>query len=168
MKGIVIAGFSGIGKTTLANKYKNVIDLDAREFAYDDSDIMHIPLEKRKGEKRPANPNWPQNYIDAIKKVINKYDIILVWDREDIIKEYLKNKIEFILCYPAKEDLKYYIQRFKERGNTPQYIEWKLKQYEEKLLFFQTLTVKKIILVKNETLEDYLKNNKIKLVSKMK
>lgn len=67
-KKIVIAGFSGIGKTTLASKYKNVIDLDAAEFVYDDSNMLNIPFEKRKGEERKANPFWPQNYIKAIKK----------------------------------------------------------------------------------------------------
>ena len=75
-KGIVIAGFSGIGKTTLAKKYKNVIDLDSAEFVYNDSNMLHIPFEKRKGEKRNPNINWPNNYINAIKEAIHQYDLV--------------------------------------------------------------------------------------------
>lgn len=165
-KGIIIAGFSGIGKTTLSHKYTNIIDLDSAEFVYDDSDILHVPFEKRKGENRKPNPYWPQNYINAIKKAILEYDIVLVWDRQDIINEYLNNNFEFILCYPSKEDLTNYIQRFKNRGNSEKYIKMKLSQYDEKMIFFETLNVPKIILSNNKTLEDYLKENNFKLISK--
>lgn len=165
-KRIVIAGFSGIGKTTLASKYKNVIDLEAAEFVYDDSDMLHIPFEKRKGEERKSNPSWPQNYIKAIKKMQKKYDVILVWDREDIIKEYINNEIEFILCYPSKDSLNYYIQRYGARGNSEKYIKWKLAQYDEKMKYFRSLNVKKIVLTDNQTIEDYLKQKNIGLLKK--
>lgn len=163
-KRIVIAGFSGIGKTTLASKYKNVIDLDAAEFVYDDSNMLHIPFEKRKGEERKTNPFWPQNYINAIKKAQKKYDIILVWDREDIIKEYINNEIDFILCYPSKDSLKNYIKRYRARGNSEKYIKWKLAQYDDKMKYFKSLNVKKIVLTDNQTIEDYLKQKNIKLI----
>ena len=103
--GIVIAGFSGIGKTELEKKYKNVIDLDAAEYIYDDTEIMHIPFEQRKGMNRKKNPNFPKNYIDAIKDAKIKYDLVLVWDRQDIITEYIKNNIDFILCYPDEKEI---------------------------------------------------------------
>lgn len=159
-KGTIIAGFSGIGKTTLAKKYKNVIDLDASEYAYDEADILNIDIEKRKGEHRKPNPNWPDNYIEAIEKAIRIYDIVLVWDREDIIKEYLKNGFNFMVCYPSRNDLENYVQRYKSRGNSDKYIEMKLKGYDERLKLYDTLNVPKIILNNNETLEDWLiKNN---------
>ena len=148
----------------MAKKYSNVIDLDSAKYVYDDSDMLHIPFEQRKVLKRKANPDWPNNYIKQIKQCKKDYDIILVWDREDIIKEYLNNNIGFMLCYPSKEDLKYYISRFKNRGNSEEYIEWKINQYGEKIKNFEELNVEKIVLTDNETLENYLIKNKYKLV----
>lgn len=165
-KGMIIAGFSGVGKTELSKKYKNAIDLDSAEFVYDDSNMLHIPFEQRKGEKRTPNPDWPNNYIDAIKMAVKEYDFVLVWDREDIIEEYFKNKIEFTLCYPVKEDLPYYIERFKNRGNSEKYIQMKLNQYKDRMTTYRDLAVPRIVLSNNERLEDYLLKNNFKLILK--
>ncbi len=157
---IIIAGFSGIGKTSLAKKYKNVIDLDASEYVYDETDVLEAYMKKRKGEYRKPNPNWPNNYISVIKEAMTNYDIILVWDREDIIEEYIKNKFDFMVCYPSKNDLDNYVQRYKNRGNSDKYINMKLNQYENRVKFYNTLSMQKIILNNNETIEDWLiKNN---------
>ena len=157
---IIIAGFSGIGKTTIARKYKNVIDLDASEYAYDEKEFLNIDIEKRKGKVRKPNPNQPNNYIEAIKNAINDYDIILVWDREDIIEEYIKNKFDFMVCYPPKNDLDNYVQRYKNRGNSDKYIEMKLNQYDNRIKLYDELKLKRVILNGNETIEDWLfKNN---------
>ncbi len=80
-------------------------------------------------------------------------------DREDIIKEYLANNINFSLFYPDKSDLNNYVLRYRNRGNSENYIEMKLKQYNERMLFFNKLNVPKTILKDNETLEDYLIRN---------
>lgn len=164
--GLVIAGFSGIGKTELAKKYNNVIDLDSADYAYDNSALLHLPLEARKGKKRPSNPMWPDNYISVIKESLVKYDLVLVWDREDIIEEYFNNGINFVLCFPDKSDLDNYISRYRKRGNSEEYIKMKLEQYDFKMPFFERLNVDKIILKDNETLEDYLVRNNYKLVLK--
>lgn len=164
MLGVVIAGFSGVGKTTLGNKYKNVIDLDSAEYVYDDSEILHLDFEARKGMDRKPNPNWPENYINKIKEEISNYDFILVWDRLDALEEYEKNNINFWLCYPDRNSLEIYKTRYKNRGNTELYIEKKIKQYYQNIEFFESLNVKKIVLKEDETLEDYLVKNNFKLV----
>lgn len=160
---LIIAGFSGIGKTTLAAKYKNVIDLDAATYVYTDIGLEHLSLEERKGLKRPSNPNWPMNYIEAIQSAIKRYDIILVWDRPDIVNMYLSHHIPFLLCYPSRDSLREYYDRFISRGNSKSYANMKMDQYETRLSFYQQLPVDKIILGSKETLEDYLKNHDILL-----
>ena len=100
-EGIVIAGFAGIGKTTLAKKYQNVIDLDAAKFAYSDIGLEYLSMEERKCRRRSPNPKWPNNYIKAKIKASKEYDIVLVWDRPDVVAEYLKHNLDFTFCYPA-------------------------------------------------------------------
>lgn len=159
MSGIIIAGFSGIGKTTLGKKYKNVVDLDSAEFAYDDSGLEHLSLEQRKGMKRKMNPDWPLNYIDKIKSLLELYDYILVWDRPDVLKEYDKNNISYCVCYPDKGALEIYKERYRKRGNSEFYINKKINQYYENMRIYEKSNIKKIILFGNETLEDYLLKN---------
>lgn len=161
---LIIAGFSGIGKTTLATKYKNVIDLDAAPYVYTDVGLEHLSLEERKGLQRPSNPNWPMNYIEAIQLTMKDYDIILVWDRPDIVNMYLSQHIPFLLCYPSRDAIKEYYDRFISRGNSQDYANMKLDQYKTRLPFYQQLSVDKIILGPKETLEDYLKQHNITLL----
>ena len=156
MQKIIIAGFAGIGKTTLGKKYKNVIDLDAAEYVYDDRDLQHLSIEQRKGMNRKPNPDWPDNYINAIKEALNIYDIILVWDRPDVLNEYEKNYFDYWIIYPDKEAVKSYNVRYLNRGNSQEYVKKKMRQYKEYCTVFEQKNVKKILLSKEETLEDYL------------
>ena len=78
-KGLIISGFGGVGKTFLAKKYKNVIDLESSPYKYDYSTVNKKDYEKLKGtENRTLNPNYPQNYIQAIKEAAKKYDVVCV------------------------------------------------------------------------------------------
>lgn len=51
-KGIIVAGFGAIGKTTLGNKYDNVIDMESGYYQWDNTGFENIPYEQRKGKKR--------------------------------------------------------------------------------------------------------------------
>ena len=77
--GIIISGFGGVGKTELAKKYKNVIDLESSPYKYNYSGIDKLDFEQIKGkEGRKLNSNYPENYIKAIKQAVQKYDIVCV------------------------------------------------------------------------------------------
>lgn len=47
-KPLIIAGFAGIGKTTLAKKYKNVIDLESSIYKWDNTGFEDVQLNKEK------------------------------------------------------------------------------------------------------------------------
>ena len=76
--GIIISAFATCGKTYLGKKYKNVIDLESSNYKHDNTEIINIPPEERKGTTRRPNPNWPNNYYNAIIEAQKKYDIVLV------------------------------------------------------------------------------------------
>lgn len=57
--------FPGMGKTTLAQKYRNVVDLELSDIKYDNSSVSHLTKEERKATKRPIKDrNYRQTYID--------------------------------------------------------------------------------------------------------
>lgn len=165
-KPLIIAGFAGIGKTTLAKKYKNVIDLESSIYKWDNTGLEDVPVEQRKGTIRKVNPGWPNNYIEEIKKQSDIYDIILVWIHPDVLEIYDENNIDYVLCYPNKSSMKIYEERYKERGNNKEYIDKVVNTYDYRLKQFEEKIAPKIILQGNETLEDYLIKNNYKLVKR--
>ncbi len=155
-KCLVIAGFAGIGKTTLAKKYSNVIDIESSPYKYDYSMYNNIDYEKLKGNKeRIKNTDFPQNYIDAINKAKQKYDVVLVWLCDEAIGIYKKFGIEFVVCYPNIEAFEGYKQRYISRGNPPTWIDSVVSYYDEFVINnLEKFNYGKIILSKGETLED--------------
>lgn len=165
-KGIVIAGFAGIGKTTLAKKYKNVIDIESSPYKWDYSKVDNSNLEKLKGmENRKRNSNFPKNYIEAIQKAKTKYDIVLVWIHpEEILPYYDINGIDYYLCFPTKTAIKEYKKRFIERGNNDNYIHHVLHNYDRRYKQFKDNPHKHIELTEGETLETALLKMRINLI----
>lgn len=162
-KGIIVAGFGAIGKTTLGNKYDNVIDLESGYYKWDNTGFEHIPYEQRKGKKeRPENKEWPSNYHKAVLEARKEYDVILTsmhWHLLDFLEE---NKIEYYLAYPTLDSEKVLEERCYARGNNEVFTE-KLKQnlydWNEKIKDYHP---KKILRIqKNEYLEDVLKKENI-------
>ena len=101
-KGIIVAGFGAIGKTTLGNKYDNIIDLESGYYRWDNTGFESIPYEKRKGKKdRPMNKDWPSNYYKAILEVAQKYDVVLTSMHWHLLDFFEQNNIEYYLAYPT-------------------------------------------------------------------
>lgn len=162
----VIAGFAGIGKTTLANKYKNVYDLESTTYEWDNSNHKDLSDEQLKGLVRNQNPLWPGNYIDEIKEKMLEYDILFVKSHPDILEIYDKENIPYIICYPCKEALEEYKQRYMKRENSIEYIEKTIGSYDSKVKKWSENSNAKIILGCNEWLETYLIKNGYNLIER--
>jgi len=134
MNGKVISVFAGLGKTTVGNKYKNVLDLRSSVYRCDYSNIKEEDYEKLKCSKsRIPNPNWPTNYLKAILKAKEKYDLILVPSNLDIRELLIKNNIDFLFVLPEKneEARKELIKRYKDRGNSNELIDTVTDYFDE-------------------------------------
>jgi len=157
MSATVICGYGGVGKTELAKKYKNVVDLESIFWKWNYHENIATNIEHYKIYKyREANTNFPYNYINAIKENINKYDIVLVAYSDTIIQSLKENNIDFLLCYPTEDSKDIYMQRYKNRGNNEELINIVGETFEEEINEAKKLGLPSIILKGHETLEDHL------------
>ena len=109
----LISGFPGIGKSHYfriiqEDGTKKVLDSDSTNFSWI--------------EKGVRNPDFPNNYIEHIKKNMDTADIILISSHDIVRNALVKNRIPFILVYPSREIKEEYIKRYKERGSDENFI----------------------------------------------
>lgn len=159
-KAIIILGFAGIGKTYCGRKYQNILDFDYLfyKYGYSKQAMQGKNFEELKGqvEGRSFNPLWPENFMSELTKNIQKYDVILIPANDEIISYLEKAKLDYILCYPSIESKSVYMKRYLERGTNQKWIEKMDRNFEENVKGFDARDCKKIILQKDETLEDKL------------
>lgn len=154
----IIAGMAGIGKSTLAKKYPDIVaDVESSYYAYDNSGLENLTVEERKGILRPSNPEWPNNYIAAIKEAIDVgFPIVCIQLHPDNYEAYRKAGIPFIVVYPEKEALPEYHERLLNRGNSQAFADKIINIYDDFVLgrCIKECDNEKWILKKGETLED--------------
>lgn len=117
METTIVSAFPGTGKTTFYNKYKENLLIS-------DSDSSTFP----KGEE------WPQNYIDHIKSLVGKQNIIFVSSHKEVRDALKENNIHYTLVYPSSKCKEEYIERFKQRGNSEDFVNLLEKHYESWIL----------------------------------
>ena len=122
--GILIGGFKAIGKSTLAKKYSNVIDLESSNFEYlMDEEMKRIPVEQRKGIKnRKRNPEWPLNYYSELISNLKKNHIVLFANKTEVVELLNENNIDYYIVWPEENMLDEIIERSRKRGNNEEFI----------------------------------------------
>jgi len=161
-RAIIIAGTAGVGKTELAKRYKNVIDLESSAYSW--LYPQGTDVEAMKGAAgRMDHPDWPQNYIAAIKDAIAKYDFVCVGGNlEKNFGNYLEAGIDFEIFTLEKNAIPEYIERFVNRGNSREWAEKVYARYDEYLPRYQAVGKKMVFLGPGETLESFLLQNQDK------
>ncbi len=99
----IISGFPGIGKSSVKNS--KVIDLESSYF-------------KKEGK-------WWKGYVDVLENLYNTLNsevIILIPTHEDIRNELLRRELFFTMIIPANERKEEFLNNYKLRGNTDQFI----------------------------------------------
>ena len=134
-KGTIISGFAGIGKTTAALKYDNVIDLESSKFFFNlSNNLTNKDYEQLKGDSsRQINPNGLSDYIDAIIKAKEKYDYVLIAMFPALIQELNKRNIDVQIVLPHVDDIVTYKRRYQDRGNHQHWIDNMVENWENYL-----------------------------------
>ena len=156
--GIFVYAFTATGKSTVAKKYSNVIDMESTLYKYIG---ISNEDESMKSTIREVNKEWPENYLKALIQVKDKYDYILISD--EICDKFLKeNNFEYWWVYPRIDLKDEYMNRCKKRGNNKEFIKWYSKLWDEWIEKCKRdkLATKHIELQSHQYLEDILPNLK--------
>ncbi len=177
MEKLLILAYMGTGKTELESKYENVVDFDFQDYKYIyDESIRHLPLEERKGSVnlRTENPNYPQNFLNDALKLLNEGKIVVSpfinhtfvsYDSKEFKEQ--ASDVRIILVCPERDNFKEYVERFKQRGNSEEFIERRRKEFPTLIdIFEQTENYEKIVMEKGEFLSEALNRNGIILKQK--
>lgn len=109
---MIIAAFAGVGKTYFCENVENSKDLVCMPFKYflSDTNSDNVEFEKLKGDASlDMNLEYPVNYINEIKKNMDKYKYLIIPSDRRVLKGLKDKHIPYILCYPesvAKEEYK--------------------------------------------------------------
>ncbi len=165
----LILAYMGTGKTELEHQYKNVIDLDFQDYKYIyDESIRQLPLEQRKGQTslRTENPNYPDNFINAVLTELEEDKIVVspfighVFKAidSDAFKKNAKD-IRIILAFPMPNNFEEYVDRFRKRGNGEEFILRRRKEFTSLVDLFNNASneeYEKIIIKPNQYLSEAL------------
>lgn len=136
---MIICGYAGIGKSYLAKNFPGVIDLESTPFEKDWNRYAKCAVHYHK-----------QGYL------------VLVSCHKEIREKFYNRDSEFCLPYgdvitvtPDKDDKEIYRKRYIERGNTPEFVEIQMNNWEKWLNYDVNkinLCEQWIVMKKGETL----------------
>ena len=100
---IIISAFPGIGKSQL----------------YRENRVKYSDSDSSKFDKK----NFPNNYIKHIKRIMKKKDLVFVSSHICVRETLVKEKIPFIYVIPSLDRKEEFLNNYKERGNTQEFID---------------------------------------------
>lgn len=108
----IISAFPGTGKTMAAKKSSTrrhrVIDLESSGWSHDENG-------------RPSE-DFPKSYVNEAIRLSDDYSFILVSSHEQVRRELERHGIRFIYVIPEIDARSEYLQRYRKRGNSDDFI----------------------------------------------
>ena len=158
MSGIIIMVSGCLGKTHLAKKYTNVIEIESGYYCYHlTKEQLRLGIEKVKGlPDRIPNKEYPVNYVNELINATKKYDIVMSAMCGNIRAELDRRGQKYLVIYSDLNMKNEIIQRSIDRGNNQYYINGIINKYESITQELNALNVPKIVLSGHQYLEDVL------------
>ncbi len=148
MSAIIISGFTGIGKTSFANSFKDqfrILDLEPNSFSGRTCGIV--------------NEDFPKNYIDFVCENIDKYDYILISAQDSVVKLLNEKQIPYYTIMPEKSLKIEYMKRITQRKSPQWFIDLIDNKWDEFVqMSCDNPNPKKIFLGPGQFLTDVIKD----------
>lgn len=136
--GIIISGFSNIGKSSLCN-YNDVkcIDFDTHYFRKEDG--------------------WVDMYVECVLALVKKYDYVFITTHGEMLKKLNTLGINYYLIYPKRELKEEYKERAIRRNSSSEFVEGFFSRWDEHISDCEkNKYAKKIVLNSGEYLADVI------------
>ncbi|CYV40830.1 hypothetical protein [Streptococcus suis] len=118
--------FPGMGKTTLAKKYTDVVDLEMSDIKYDNSSVRHLTKEERKSTKRPLkDKRYKTIYVNKAYTLHRQGKTVLValnFLMRMLLAMSIRGGVPFHIYIPHPSLKEEYRQRYISRGNNDRFI----------------------------------------------
>ncbi|HVI42980.1 MAG TPA: hypothetical protein VM577_20425, partial [Anaerovoracaceae bacterium] len=111
---MIIAAFAGTGKTYFCNYVEGAKDFVCMPYKYFMPDIINDDMEDEKIKadfSLEMNPEYPQNYINAILENMEKYKYLVIPSDSRVLAGLEGRHIPYILCYPLRSSKEKYRKR---------------------------------------------------------
>lgn len=158
-----VFAFPGMGKTSLANRHDQVVDLELSDVKYDNRSVSHLTKEERKSTKRPIkDKRYKQTYTEQAFSLDKQGKTVLValnfflrfW-----VLMLASGRGNFHIFIPHPSLRKEYRERYIDRGNNQRFISEVLFIWYPTTIIFWLLSkqIPQLITVtrSGETLEDH-------------
>lgn len=151
----VVCAFGGTGKSTLVKNDDRFVDMENSDYQWIYFEDIEDP-ELRKGSERVVNPEFPKNYIDAVRKAVDRGKYVLCGTKPEVLKALKSANIEFLLLVPDKRDKELYRQRFINRGNKPDWYEDYLAKWDSQVCGYEESDYNMLYMRRGTYLSDYV------------
>ena len=121
IKNIIVCGFPGVGKSSAAQRCRDVADIESTEFHWPtDWENINEPEKMRVEE----NPNWVSDYVNHIADMASQYgySYCLVSCHDKVREEMDVRGIPYIVVVPNKDLKDEYLARYLKRGDSFSFI----------------------------------------------
>jgi hypothetical protein len=120
-----VAAFAGTGKTSLARMFpERVIDFVCMPYKYELSGGGECDPEGCKADSSGViRSEWPYNYVEAILDLLGGGKVILIPSDLKTLSLLAERRVRYLLCFPERELVSEYRNRFVERGNSKEFLD---------------------------------------------
>ena len=102
---MIIIGYQGIGKSTLASRNLKYIDLESSNFWFDDAET----------KQRVRHSNWYEMYCNVAEDLSRQGYVVFVSSHQPVRERLLKSEEYVVACVPSLDLKEQWIEKLKLR-----------------------------------------------------